>query len=269
MVFSRGTASAFVSRLQSTCSLHRLFRRAGFFLVWAAVLVFALGISVAQAQQLQVLQNHVRAAVSEHQAVLAGAMPPDQKMQASIVLPLRNSAALTSLLGRLYDPTSPDYRHFLTVAQFTDQFSPTNEDFQAVVAFVQANGLTVTQLPANRLVVPVSGTVAQISAAFHVQMNLYQHPTENRKFFSPDREPSLNLSVKVAHISGLDNYSVPRPMSVHAANAQQVANVTGSGPGGSYLGSDMRAAYYGGTTLNGTGQAVGVFWSSRAIFSAT
>ena len=259
MVFSRGTASAFVSRLQTTCSLHRLSRRASFFLVWAAVLAFALAISsAAQAQQLQMLQNHVRVAVSDHQAVLAGAMPPDQKMQASIVLPLRNSAALTSLLGRLYDPTSPDYRHFLTVAQFTDQFGPTSEDFQAVVAFAQANGLTVTQLPANRLVVSVSGTVAQISAAFNVQMNLYKHPTENRTFFSPDREPSLNLSVKVAHISGLDNYSVPHPMSVHAPNAQQVANVTGSGPGGSYLGSDMRAAYYGGTTLNGTGQAVGL-----------
>ncbi len=30
----------------------------------------------------------------------------------------------------------------------------------------------------------------------------------------------------------------------------------GSGPGGAYLGSDMRAAYYGGTALTGTGQAV-------------
>jgi Pro-kumamolisin, activation domain/FG-GAP-like repeat/Bacterial Ig-like domain (group 3) len=259
MVFSRRTASAFVSRLQSTCSLRRWSRRASFFLIWCAALAFALGISsAAQAQQLQVLQNHVRAAVSDHQAALAGAMPPDQKMQASIVLPLRNSAALTSLLGRLYDPTSPDYRHFLTVAQFTDQFGPTNEDFQAVVAFAQANGLTVTQLPANRLVVPVAGTVAQISAAFNVQMNLYQDPTANRTFFSPDREPSLNLSVKVAHISGLDNYSVPRPMSVHSPNGKQAAAVTGSGPGGSYLGSDMRAAYYGGTTLNGTGQAVGL-----------
>ena len=34
--------------------------------------------------------------------------------------------------------------------------------------------------------------------------------------------------------------------------------MNGSGPGSSYLGSDMRAAYYGGTTLDGAGQAVGV-----------
>ena len=34
--------------------------------------------------------------------------------------------------------------------------------------------------------------------------------------------------------------------------------VLGSGPGGSYLSSDMRAAYYGGTTLDGNGQTVGL-----------
>ena len=34
--------------------------------------------------------------------------------------------------------------------------------------------------------------------------------------------------------------------------------VNGSGPNNSYLGSDMRAAYYGGTTLDGTGQAIGL-----------
>src|SRR5207244_11839516 len=34
---------------------------------------------------------------------------------------------------------------------------------------------------------------------------------------------------------------------------------TGSGPRGLFLGSDMRAAYYGGTELAGTGQAVGLF----------
>jgi uncharacterized membrane protein len=259
MSFRRATSTS-VPRFQLTCSLHRLFCRENVFLLLAAVLISRLGIPcTAQAQQLQQLQHHVRAEVLEHRAALAGAMPANQQIHASIVLPLRNSAALTSLLSRLYDPTSPDYRHFLTVAQFTDQFGPTSDDFQAVVAFAQANGLTVTQLPANRLVVPVTGTVAQINAAFNVQMNLYQHPTENRTFFSPDREPSLNLSVPIAHISGLDNFSLPRPMSVRAPNAQQAATVTGSGPGGSYLGTDMRAAYYGGTTLNGNGQAVGLF----------
>lgn len=36
-------------------------------------------------------------------------------------------------------------------------------------------------------------------------------------------------------------------------------NSTGSGPGGNFLGSDRRSAYYGGTALTGTGQAVALF----------
>ena len=208
--------------------------------------------------------------MAEHRAALIGAMPADQQIHASIVLQLSNQAALTSLLGRLYDPSSPDYRHFLSVAQFTSQFAPTSSDFDAVVAFAQANGFTVGALPANRLVVPITGTAAQMSAAFNVRMNVYQHPTENRTFYSLDREPSVNLSLPVAHIAGLDDFSLPHHMSMKgpssasagsstpSANDQQPATVLGSGPGGSYLGSDMRAAYYGGTTLTGNGQVVGL-----------
>jgi N-acetylneuraminic acid mutarotase len=188
-----------------------------------------------------------------------GSLPSRQQLHLSIVLPLRNQGDLTALLGRLYDPSSPDYRHFLSVEQFTDQFGPTADDYQTVVDFAQANGLTVTGRPANRLIVPVKGTVAQVERAFNVSMKVYQHPTEERSFFSPDREPSLNLSVPVAHIAGLNNFSIPRPMLTRAAAGQGIANVTGSGPGGSYLASDMRAAYYGGSALTGSGQCVGLF----------
>ena len=209
-------------------------------------------------QSLQVLHNHLPAVVSSGQAVPIASLSTDQSMRFSIVLPLRNQSELTSLLRRLYDPSSPDYHHFVTVQQFTDQFGPTAADYQAVVSFAQANGLTVTDTPANRLIVPISGSVAQINQAFNLTMRVYQHPTENRTFYAPDREPSLNLGVRVAHIAGLNNFSIPRPMLARATSGQAIANVTGSGPGGSYLGSDMRAAYYGGTTLTGTGQAVGV-----------
>ena len=230
-------------------------RRELVFLVAAFVL---LTVSVLAQPSPQVLHNHVRPAVSSGQAALVGSLPATQKMRLTIVLPLRNQAALTSLLSRLYDPQSPDYRKFLSVSQFTEEFGPTVEDYQTAVNFAQANGFTVTDRPVNRLIVPINGTVAQVEKAFHVRMNVYQHPTEQRTFFSPDREPSLDLNVAVAHIAGLNNYSIPRPM-VETNNANQsIANVTGSGPGGSYLGSDMRAAYYGGATLTGNGQAVGI-----------
>ena len=238
------------------CAHARRQLRSAFLIPSVALALLFCGWNVALAQQQ--LRNHVRSEVTTGKAAYLGVLPPDQQLHLSIVLPLRNQAQLTSLLTRLYDPSSPDYRKFLTVDQFADQFGPTPQDYQAVVAFAQANGLTVTGTHANRLVVPIAGTVAQVNKAFNVSIGMYQHPTENRTFFSADREPSVSLSVPIAHVEGLNNFSIPRPMLVPGQNTAARANVTGSGPGGSYLGSDMRAAYYGGTTLTGVGQAVGI-----------
>jgi hypothetical protein len=224
---------------------------------------FLLYFGPALAQQsLQTLHQHVPPAVSGGQVTLVGSLPPVQQLKLTIVLPLRNQGELTSLLHRLYDPSSPDYRHFLSVEQFTGQFGPTAEDYQAVAAFAKASGFTVGDAPANRLIVPISGSVAQIETAFHVRMNDYQHPTEDRTFFSPDREPSLDLTAPLAHIAGLNNFFVPHPILTEAAQQQApagITGVTGSGPGGAYLGSDMRAAYYGNSILTGSGQSVGLF----------
>ena len=48
---------------------------------------------------------------------------------------------------------------------------------------------------------------------------------------------------------------------------------TGSGPHGYYYGSDLRAAYYGGTKLTGKGQSVGLMelvgFNPESIFAVT
>jgi len=212
-----------------------------------------------QAQRtLQVLQHHVRPAVASGLALPVGRVASTERLQFAIMLPLRNQSELTSLLDRLNDPASPDYGHFLTVAQFTERFGPTARDYQAVVDFAKANGFTVTNTPPNRLLVDINGSVAQIEKAFHVAMTVYHHPTENRTFYSPDREPSLDLSVPVKRIAGLNNFSIPRPMHKRAAAGRFRSNATGSGPQGAYRPSDMRAAYYGSGSLTGTGQSVGL-----------
>jgi len=180
-----------------------------------------------------------------------------QSMRLVLVLPLRNQAALDSLLRELYDPSSPLYRHFLTVEEFTARFGPTQDDYDSVIRFAEGNGLTVVGTSRNRLNLDVTGSVASIESAFHLNMGVYQHPTENRTFYAPDREPMPDLAVQLWHISGLDNYSIPRPAVVHRELAAKSNATTGSGPGASFLGSDMRAAYYGGT-LTGSGQSLGL-----------
>ena len=185
---------------------------------------------------------------------------PSYRMELAIGLPLRNPAELATLLHDLYDPTSPRYRHFLTPEQFTDQFGPTAGDYQQVVDFARARGLTVSAVHPNRLVIDVEGEVPVVEQALHVTMHDYVHPRENRIFYAPDTDPALDLSVPVQHITGLDNYALPhpnlivKPLGLASTNQPQ----SGSGSNGTYAGGDFRAAYVPGTTLTGTGQSIGL-----------
>jgi len=225
----------------------------------SAALLAGLLLLVAPVQaQHFALTAHVPPAVANGQARLVGEAPRMQRMSLAISLPLRNEADLDDLLERIYDPQSPSYRHYLGVEEFTQRFGPTQNDHDAVVRFARANGLTVNEISPNRLVVDVEGPVANIETAFHVSMGVYRHPTENRTFYAPDREPTLDLEVPVLHISGLDNFTLPHPKMISHA-PEEGGKATGSGPHGQFVGSDMRAAYYGPGPLTGAGQTVGLF----------
>jgi subtilase family serine protease len=224
-----------------------------------AILLFAT--SSVQAAERQALRGHVPRAIADLNLQPVGLLPGTNRLHLAIGLPLRNQEALTALLQQLYDPASPNYRHYLTPEQFTEKFGPTEQDYQAVVAFAKANGFAVTATYPNRVVLDVEGTVADIERTLHVTMRVYQHPTEARMFYVPDVEPSLDLAVPILHINGLDNYALPFPKLVRkpASKVAVAMPNAGSGPSGSYLGYDFRKAYIPGTTLTGTGQSVALF----------
>lgn len=236
----------------------------------AGALTFLLLTLPTNAQQRQVLRTQVSAA---RNGAPKGRLASNQHLRLALTLELRNTAGLQVLLRDLYNPSSARYRQFLSVEQFTEQFGPTQEDYQRAMEFATSHGLTVVNTTANRLVLDVEGPAASIEEAFHVKMQTYQHPTENRMFYAPDAEPSVDAGVPIQGVNGLNNFEPPRPMGLRRDSLVEISrnglavhgnktargNQTGSGPFGGFLGSDMRAAYYGGTALTGAGQAVGLF----------
>ena len=240
----------------------------GRFLAIACAIAFLQFTASAQSPGRQLFKGHVPQAVERLHLQPVSRLSSEKRLNLAIGLPLRNPQALDDLLQQIYDPASPNFRQYLTPAQFTEQFGPTEKDYQAVIAFMESKGLTVTYRHPNRVVLDVSGSVGDIERAFHVAMRTYRHPRESRDFYAPDVEPSVDLSVPILQISGLDNYSLPRPANLKIKPVGQLttlkasgANATpssGSGPGGSYRGNDFRAAYAPGVTLNGSGQVVGL-----------
>jgi hypothetical protein len=244
------------SKPERTSSL--VVRRA--FISALALAGFALPASVkeAQAQEQTLLTRHVRDVTSNGQAQAIGQLPASDSLNFDIVLPVGHPAELKEFLRDVYDPSNKRaYRHFLNVKQFTDRFGPSQADYDGLKKFAHDSGFIVTGGSRDAMDVQMKGTVQAIQAAFDVSLNLYHDPVANRTFYAPNREPTINLPFRLWHITGLDNYSIPHPAFMQRrSNAQP--NVLGSSPGGFYCGSDMRAAYYGGTSLTGAGQTVGL-----------
>ena len=223
-----------------------------------------------QANAEGVATHHVREAIHGGQAQMVGLVPTELKeMNLDVVLPVRDPAGLEALAAAVSDPQSPEYHHYLTPAQWTERFGPTQEDYDTVVKYMKAHGLAVTGGSRDGMEVQVKGAVSDVERAFHVTMRSYQHPTENRTFYSPDREPTTDMNIKLWHVSGMDNFSKPHAQLIKRTDYAAARGIspeavvthatTGSGPSASFLGSDMRAAYYGGTALTGAGQHVALF----------
>lgn len=239
-----------------------------------ASLVFAVALGLflnatarADDSARQLLRGHVPSVVAKSQ--LLGQYAGTNRLKLAISLPFRDQAGLSNLLGQLYDPNSPNYHHYLTAPQFADHFGPTAADYERLKTFAISNNLNIIGTHPNRMLLDVEGAVSDIEQAFHVKMQVYHHPTRDRNFYAPDTEPSIELDIPVLHISGLDNYVMPHPLShrISDASGRAIAagltrsnsSLSGSGPGQFYFGSDFRNAYAPGVSLTGTGQNVALF----------
>ena len=200
------------------------------------------------------LRGHVPAAVAR--LTPTGRLPATNQLSLAIGLPLRNQSELAELLRQLGDPRSPNYHKYLTPEEFTARFGPTEQDYAAVKEFARTNGLAVTGTFGNRLLLDVAGRTPAVEAAFHINLRTYRHPLENRDFFATDMEPTVDASLPVVDVSGLDNFTRPHP-KVHPLSAAMSPRV-GTAPGGGYMGDDFRTAYVPGTPLDGSGQTVGL-----------
>ena len=113
------------------------------------------------------LKGSERAAA--HGARRLSAADPAQGMQVTVIVRRR---AQQSLQARVAALSSATHRHeYLTREEFADRHGADASDLKAVRAFAAAQDLTVILEHAARRTVILSGSVAQFSAAFGVQLH--------------------------------------------------------------------------------------------------
>jgi subtilase family serine protease len=129
-----------------------------------------------------------------------------------VTLQPQDPAALSAYAQAVSDPTSPDYRHFLTPSQFATQFGATSSTVAAVTSALRAEGLSVGAPSALGLSVPVTGTVGQEESAFSTPITQYKL-SSGKTGFHNDSEPKVPTTVapQIEGVLGLDTLNPPQP----------------------------------------------------------
>jgi subtilase family serine protease len=157
-------------------------------------------------------------AAASHRTVLEGSVPAWAHPSAAhgpaaatghvgfrVYLGWRGGDAAAQLATSVSTPGSADYRHFLTPAQFRQQFAPSPTALSAVQRWLRDSGFTIDFTPANSHYVAAEGTVAQANQAFGVTLSEYA--VHGLTLRAPDRLLSVpsTLASTVAGVVGLDD----------------------------------------------------------------
>ncbi len=99
-------------------------------------------------------------------AIRLGPVPKSQVIRLDVGLAGQNPTGLAAEVAAVSTPGSPDYRHYLTPAQFAAAFGPSAGEVQAVRSSLTAQGLTVGAPTAGSDLLPVSGDARTVSNVF-------------------------------------------------------------------------------------------------------
>jgi subtilase family serine protease len=208
-----------------------------------------------------------------------GMVPTGDSVSGQVWLEANHADELAALARAVSDPSSSQYKQYLTHAQYVSQFAPTQAQVAAVKSWLTKSGLHAGEVGPDNHFVSFSGTIAAASAAFGTQFALYQVPGQvaqapNSDLSVPSSLGGLVLSVTgltpVGHIVQPADLGAPAafvnatPCSAYYAEkmATNVPKFQGKtlpyAPCG-YVPSQLRGAY--GVTasgLNGSGQTVAI-----------
>jgi subtilase family serine protease len=154
-------------------------------------------------------------------------------MQLTVALQPRDPAALQAFATAVSTPGSSLYGHYITPAQFAQQFGPTSAQIDAVESSLRAHGLDPGPPSANHLSIPVTASAAGIERAFSLTLERVNLPNRAAGITNTVA-PQLDASVAglVQGVVGLSSLATPHPLYVrpHGVHQHSTRHVATGGP---------------------------------------
>ena len=144
--------------------------------------------------------------------VTLGRTPPGQSMTVLVGLALSDPAGLAGRLSAEYAQGTPEYRHFETPTDLSEQYGPSPSTEVAAQSYFQRFGLSAVPSP-DHLLLTVSGTAGRIASAFGTEFFDYRAP-DGRTFASHPTSATLPSGIAWSGVFGLGNATSFAPESI-------------------------------------------------------
>jgi subtilase family serine protease len=146
-------------------------------------------------------------AAPPNQATRLGPEDEDKQIAVTVWLNLHNKATLDAMVQEMYDKSSPNYHHFLTMDQYKQQFAPTAKEAAVVRDFLAAHNMKVTSVDQNNHFVVAQGRVGDAQAAFNVQINRMMVNGEVHRVHASEPSVAGAPGALVSTVQGLSDLS--------------------------------------------------------------
>lgn len=190
-------------------------------------------------------------------ASFKGAADTSAPVAFRIYLGWRDNAGAEALAQALSSPGSPQYRQFLTPAQFRQQFAPTQSDVNAVQQWLRSSGFTVDYTPLNNHYVAAEGTVEQANTAFATTFGIYSY--QGMSLLAPETQLTVPATLpNISGIIGLDG-------STELVHTYRVGSDAPPSP--AFVNADPTSAYWGEKRISNTATLTGTLLPSTPDYS--
>ncbi len=207
-----------------------------------------------------------------------GALPADRVVRFDLSLAGQDPAGLAAEVTAVSTPGSPDYRHYLSAAQFAATYGPAASEVRQATSALRREGLTVGAPLAGSTLLPVSGAASTVSAALGTPLEAVRL-AHNVTSFVNTAAPLIpaDLAGAVTGIVGLDGLAAEEShvlhdpaatgvgghaLVAHAAGPQACGSASSAAGGSSYtstqLSNDFGLSQLFAQGRTGVGQTIGI-----------
>lgn len=146
-------------------------------------------------------------------ARVVGTLPDYTWLRVTIALKPRDPAGLAAYAAAVSDPASPDYHHYLSVAQFARRFGASPQAVAGVRAWLGRHGLSPGPITPNRLSFTVTATAGRFARSFSTSFRRIVL-RGGRTTYANVSAPALGASIAryVQAVVGLDDLAHAHPL---------------------------------------------------------